>query len=361
MSQDLQIVIDVWWNVGLPLICVASMIANIVNITVLLKLRTKSSIYKHMLWNSVAYLIYSVVCSLVFVIKCGTWCNSAGLEQSYLVKIYDKYFFYYVANTARVFNRLVELWVSVERLLLVKNFKLHRVDKCSTHMLVLLLTVSMLVSLPALLNWRIREVLELDPATNTSHFVYIKELIHGSKERHTVTILTSSVFGWLIMICFVTVNVAVCVLLRQRIAANIQQRAALLSITSNQLTNINVAVKKEMTVARDDSFVDLLNMVKCVMILCVLVFAGNLLHSIPFVVCYVTNGAVFKKHVHELFLLAANSLRFALPGCTTFIYYRFNYNFRTIWRSLVNKGRSRSIPRSKNVCILFMHLKIKLS
>ena len=68
------------------------------------------------------------------------------------------------------------------------------------------------------------------------------------------------------------------------------------------------------------------NVTHFVIVMCVLYFAGNFLHSFAFFVRFVfkINEPLFTT----FFILTSNTLLFASQSCSLFVYYKFNSNFR---------------------------------
>ena len=123
MSQSFELVHDVWWIFVFPSILLISTCTNAICLRVLLSMRRNNfhrAIYIQMIAKSASVMIYSFICSFVFLIKCGSRC--AHISDTYAVKIYQAYFYYIIAGILGMFSNLTELWMIVERfIILVSN------------------------------------------------------------------------------------------------------------------------------------------------------------------------------------------------------------------------------------------------
>jgi hypothetical protein len=120
------LVTDIGWTFILPLICFLSLIANLINICVLSKLRRhKNNTYNCLFLKSIINSIYLFLCFFVFLFRCGQFCSK--MKNFQIVKFYQLYVFNYLTSCLGLYDLLIELIITVTRFLnLMRNNQLKR-------------------------------------------------------------------------------------------------------------------------------------------------------------------------------------------------------------------------------------------
>ena len=198
--MDLSLLInDIGWTFLLPLICLLSLIANLINISVLFKLRRhKNNTYNYIFLKSITNSIYLFFCFFVFIFRCGIFCNN--LKHLYITKFYQLYIFNYLTSCFGMYDLLIELLITITRFLtLLRNTQMTR--SISNLVLFGSLLISFLFYLPNLFCFQIIQ----DDEINNRY----KIKIISNKSLNVIQILDTagiSVRGLLIIFLMVFIN-----------------------------------------------------------------------------------------------------------------------------------------------------------
>ena len=115
----LQVVV---WHYILPLICFIGVLTNIVNIVVYSnQSQLKNSIYRYMLLHSICALFHVFISFLYFFNKNDILGMGYFKKRSYFYKFFEMYFFISITTLLSLFLILVELTISLKRMLIVLN------------------------------------------------------------------------------------------------------------------------------------------------------------------------------------------------------------------------------------------------
>lgn len=339
MNEDTVKVKDFWWTFILPLICAFGFFTNLINIVVFLKLKSKNPIYKLMLSNSITNFFYSLICFFVFIMRCGQYCT---IQNTYWVKVYEKYLFYYLTSALGLFNIFIEVCVAIQRYLIVANKNLPK--KLPIKIIILVLFILSLVLYTP--NMFYRQIVLVQNDNLTSAYI-----IQTSKDQYVAKcILTviSGMRGLLILFLLLIINL----LLLHRFKYQVEKKNHIKSIHLNSNNNNNHNKNKhddqylmppEHTFTRAVSTKSLRssgkgnendlrakkNMTRMVIWMSIFFFIGNLLNSLSFYILEFTqNSFVFITY----YVLVSNSLLFTSHGINIFFYYFFNKNYRNIFK-----------------------------
>ena len=99
----------------LPTISLFGIITSIINIIVLVEInkKPKSRTFKYMLVNSLSDLIFLLIESSLFLIRCGSLCPYGSTR---FAKVYEHYIFLYLGYVIVMFSALMDLSLSIDRL-----------------------------------------------------------------------------------------------------------------------------------------------------------------------------------------------------------------------------------------------------
>ena len=194
--------IEMWWTIGLPIICLISFMANFLSSVVFFKMRTLPFIiYKYMLAKSVIVCMYLSIVIFVFLIKCNQTCRT--IKSNYYFDIvarsYELYLFNYLSSCLGLLDLLVEVVISFERLCIILNWNyLRKVNV----VMVILTSLSLIFYLPNLIFFGIKQ-------TNSSSTAFkvtmIKSMDYGFfYEAFTFSAL--AIRGLLILSIMVIIN-----------------------------------------------------------------------------------------------------------------------------------------------------------
>ena len=117
-SSGNAVIVDVLFTFIVPPICFVSLLTNLVNVYVFIKMRHLNIIYKFLLCKSASNTIYLCICMFIFVAKCGRFCS---FDNSYMAKAYELYLFTYVASVLGFVDLLIEIFILLQRFFLLKN------------------------------------------------------------------------------------------------------------------------------------------------------------------------------------------------------------------------------------------------
>ena len=348
--------IDIWWMIGLPVVCLCSALANTLNICVLVQLRSRrNTIFNYMMWNCVAYLLYSLISVFAFMLRVrdehpphSTAATSATTTA--LVDIYEIYFYFYAATALRLFSTMVELWIALERLLLINSkFAWCSTSERSGFLLSIFALVSALVSLPFLF---------FTSTTNTAVSAAQAQVIPELPYHHLQPKFGPLVFGIqlllpisLLTVLVVVINKLMCASLRRQASVRLRLRAPSLPLLARnhavrhggtttgptQTSAIAAAIANRSgqrgggatrSVTQRDR-----KITNFVVVMCVLILLGNVCHLMAVLARFllVVRSATFGVQV---FILTNKTLLFGIQSATSFVYYRFNAHFRASLRTL---------------------------
>lgn len=111
------------WRFILPPICMVGILTNIVNVVVFSNKSLKNSIYKFMFVHSIADLAYLTISFFYFFVK-YTLLNNYYSSETFLMNLYDLYAYTTLATILAMFMLIIEMLVSIKRLLIVSNINL---------------------------------------------------------------------------------------------------------------------------------------------------------------------------------------------------------------------------------------------
>ena len=102
----------------LPAICLFGILTSTLNIIVLVRTKLKEDVHLIMLIASVSDLSFLLTQVFIAVIRCGALCPYG---YSYAANVYGSYVYLFVGYSIVTFSALVEVTVSIDRLLLLSN------------------------------------------------------------------------------------------------------------------------------------------------------------------------------------------------------------------------------------------------
>ena len=155
--------IDAWWTFVLPVICLASMLINVVNGLMLAKLRPIRPVYRRLFAKSVINSIYLFICMWKFVSKCGQFCELFYREEhvhelSFWIQVYNFYLYGIVGRVLAQCDLFIEILIALQRLRLLTSAS-SGTSECVSHLLAtsvkLVVATSSLIYLPDVLFARI--------------------------------------------------------------------------------------------------------------------------------------------------------------------------------------------------------------
>ena len=147
---------DFVWQHILPYMCLLGIFANFLNILVFLSPKLKDSTFKLMMANSFVEIAFLVISGLGISIFCGTPCLSNYF--TYLGQILSIWFVNYIGRSMAVLSTLIEIFISFQRLMLIKNIRFLK-DVSVIKVLVVLTIISLIYYLPAFFSAKIGQSL----------------------------------------------------------------------------------------------------------------------------------------------------------------------------------------------------------
>jgi hypothetical protein len=155
LGEDLNRIRDFWWTFILPSICLGGICANFINIIILVKLRNKNLTYRLMLYNSISNLFYTFICSFVFIMRCGKYCQ---FQNTWMACVYEKYFYFYFSGVLGMFNVLIEIMIAIQRYFIAANKKFTN-ESTIKALIIVIIIFSLCAYTPIIIT---RDILELD-------------------------------------------------------------------------------------------------------------------------------------------------------------------------------------------------------
>ena len=145
-------------------LCTFGVIANLINIAVFLNPKLKDQTYRYMMMNSISELLYLFFNGLSIVFLCGPSCDAN--YNSLLGQIFSIYLFGFLPGALVIFNILIEIYLSFQRLMILSNRSfLKKVPVLLV--LFVLFTISFIYNIPNLISQRIAAVPTSAPGVYT--------------------------------------------------------------------------------------------------------------------------------------------------------------------------------------------------
>ncbi|CAF1006797.1 unnamed protein product, partial [Brachionus calyciflorus] len=146
-----------WFEFSLGFLGYLGSITNIINIFVFLNKNLKDPVYDYMLAISIIDFLYITFIGSEVVYRCGSSCNFRF--NYYSTQIYELVFIDYLTSSMALSTIFIELYVSMDRLLLLSNKKyLHK--KSTFLILTLIIIFSLVFYLPVLFLKKISKIPE---------------------------------------------------------------------------------------------------------------------------------------------------------------------------------------------------------
>ena len=127
-------------------------LTNILCVLVFIHPKLKDSTFKFMLADSVVDLGILVISGINVTLTCGNVCMKN--YNSYIGQVFSLWFVNYFARSLAVLNILIEIFVSLQRLMLIKNKRFLK-DASVIKVLVILTVISFIYYLPAFFSQKI--------------------------------------------------------------------------------------------------------------------------------------------------------------------------------------------------------------
>lgn len=121
---------------------------SFINTILFLNLRLKDNVYKYYLISSIVDFSYMLIISFDVLLNCGTPCdllNGNSLEKTIYTIVFDDY----LTSCLAIFNLIVELFVTIQRYLLISKHKTLQNQK-PFRLMLLISVVSLVYYLPVL-------------------------------------------------------------------------------------------------------------------------------------------------------------------------------------------------------------------
>ena len=204
--KNIDTYLDIYWTFILPVICLFSIVTNLINIKVFYALKSKNIIYKYMLYNSLSNVAYLLTVVFVFVIKCGRFCED--LKDSYIAKVYHQYIFIFLSNSLGLFCLFTEIVISMQRIIFIKNVS--RKWCCSINFVLIgLLVFSFAFNLPHVFLAQIKPVY-ISHSNNTDtvkrKLVYVREPIQIFKKNASIKFLLGFQVGFRLLLSLILLS-----------------------------------------------------------------------------------------------------------------------------------------------------------
>jgi hypothetical protein len=105
--------------VEMPLSLFGTM-TNLINIIIFSNKRFKDKVFNYFLYHSLSEFLYLICIDFSFVPFCGSYCGPS-IGQTYFAKFLIVYIFDYFTSSLAIFNILIEITISYQRLLTILN------------------------------------------------------------------------------------------------------------------------------------------------------------------------------------------------------------------------------------------------
>ena len=161
---------DFYMSIPKTSACIFGTITNAICIAVFLSPKMKHESFNYMLAQSVSNFIY--LSSLSFQLL--YFCSIDAIRQSLAIQLYFVIVFYYLTSVLAIFYILVEIWISFQRYLMLKNKKF--LENISYNKIIALVAFfSFIFYTPAFFLYRIFPINVFNNSTQTIQTYYSNE------------------------------------------------------------------------------------------------------------------------------------------------------------------------------------------
>ena len=343
--SSLRIFIDSWWTFVLPIICLASMLINVVNGLMLAKLRPIRPVYRRLFAKSVINSIYLFICMWKFVSKCGQFCElfysarDYREKWSFWIQVYNFYLYGVVGRILAQCDLFIEILIALQRLRLLTSTCSGAFTSCllTGTSIKLIVALSVLIYVPDVLFTRIvwhQSPSQQQPSHNASSgnmstaCVGLLKLETVNKELYE-KVVGVKVLGlrFLLTVALVSlINAANCYQIRKKI-----QR-----IRHTNTADGDYFVTKASRLGHDVAQFNRMLMWQSMVYI-----VGNAL-LLVLLLLVLLRKVSYRDEYYDLYVVCANTPLFVSFGLTFAVYWRYDEKFRMQTRSFFQARFRRS-------------------
>jgi hypothetical protein len=190
---------EIFWTFLIPMICFFGTLTNLISMISLAKMRTKNHMFKFMLSSSATSAIYNFLCGFIFLLRCGTMCNTntARLELIlYSFAIWD-----YLTSSLAILISSIEIIMCIQRYSVIANWEKFQFKRFNL-IFPILISMSLLIYLPRIFFKTINE-----KAGKNNEFELVNTSFKTSTLGIVLDILMSVIRGPVCLIIIIIINI----------------------------------------------------------------------------------------------------------------------------------------------------------
>lgn len=219
-SQLTNILIDYSNVYFLPAICLFGMTTSLLNIIVSFSKELQKNVFKFILVDSIGDFLFLFIQFFLVIIRCGTLCPWG---YSYISKLYEIYIYLFIGYVIIAFRVLVDLSVSLNRLLILSNIFKNSKEYNFYIKMIIFLTIAVLLNLaPFALSKEvgIKGLLYPDPNSTYYEVLYDKKVRESFQASWTQITLSciAVIKDPLLFTTFCAINIAIAIKFRQHMS-----------------------------------------------------------------------------------------------------------------------------------------------
>ena len=214
-SVDIFAIKQFAWTFVIPSICFLGILTNAINVLTFSNTKIlKNEIYRYLFWHSLVDFIYLFLCFMRFFIRTTLF---GDLHLSYWAQLYEAYIYKYLTTSLALHLVLIELIITIKRLLIVFNTTSRfRFQFGQTILACLFVSLSLylplFVSLKVIDQRNCKKTFEGMPCMNeTSRVIYalIEKGLVNHEVMKRVYILSAAIRGVVVPLALVLLNVII--------------------------------------------------------------------------------------------------------------------------------------------------------
>lgn len=299
-----------------PIICLFGLVTNLFNILIFFKLKDQDKSFKYMLIISINDFLHLALNVYAFTF----YCNNFYLNQTYSAQIFRLFIKDYLVKCSAVFTILIDIFLSLERYMVLLNKKYLTRNSHHNILLIILLFISLLYYFPVLFLVDIKPIETMNSTNQNFEGYTLKNNHFGSLYGEMIQIFLTSFRTFLFMIVISAFNLMNAYELRQRfkVKKNSNTNKELSSEVNSNKSVITSAQAKNKTKASRN--ISLMVIWTCVIHLCL---------NTPFQIVFILINVIsYLQSTTHLLRILSFSLHLLAYGLNMFIYFSFNKRYR---------------------------------
>ena len=316
----------------LPTVCGFGFFTNIINIVIFSNSELKEDIYTYLLAHSISNFLYTMLTFFCWLSRSG---SLFAYSSSYQSKFYEIYFYFTGLNGFGTLSALIEIAISIDRLLLMKRIKITQVRIPPWFIIAVMAIVSALVSSVYSIIRGIKQT-----STLNVYMVVFNQFGNSVQGKLLYTIVTvlkniGTILILVLVNCLLTIEIKK-FYDKKKMLLNLGPAKSSIQNSQTTFTYVDGRKKeKEKTKTSENKEIthSQKNFAKMTIYMFVIYLTGNITNAV-LGICFI----YYSTSSFFSYLLAfGNFPQFLSYGLNIFIYYNFNGRFKKLFLCLMRR------------------------